>query len=1086
MSERSGNERDDWSPELRAFVAEAPLEREPIAEFLGRAAAKLPPGARVADVGAGRAPYRELFAHTDYFTIDREVSLHGGAESFDVVASASQIPLADLSLDAIVCTQVLEHVPNPAEVLREFRRLLKPMGQLLLSAPLAWEEHEMPFDFYRYTRSGLEHLLREARFDHIEIAPRSDCFETLSQLVRNARWSLGEPTDEQAEHRLNAFRRLDELAGELLEFSPLDARSAFPLGYQVSARATADEVGTQDADREDLVGAPSVRSAARAGTPLAATAGSERIPILYLAPWVDLGGSDKGTIDWFKNIDRERWAPSIITTQPSSNRWLSEIEPYAEEVWSLPDVAIGGEFPAFILGFIETRRVQIVHMMNSRLAFDLMPDMTCLPELPVVVVQHHAEEVDRSGYVRYVASRYGNLVDTFSVTSEQLATAMLDYDVARSRIRVITTGVDAAEEFNPDRVEPFEELAGDEPRILWPGRLVAQKDPLLTLQIVALLHERGVRFVLHIVGDGDMKPELKRRAQELGVARLIEWHPPSHEMARWYRSCALLLMTSTFEGVPYVIYEALAMGMPVVAPALPGNVELMGDFGGELIDPRDDVVAYADAVERLLLDERRRAAIGAQARARMLAEHSLSRAIEQHERLYEHLLNHRREREVNAGCPREPELPALPAPVRFPREPPPPRSVAVIVPCYQHGRFLPEAIASLHAQTLQPERIVVVDDASADSETSQVLDELDRDPLVTVIRLAVNSGPSVARNRALAEIGESYVLPLDADDILLPGALEAMVEQIERAPASTGFIYPNVQHFGNRHDYYPAPAYNLDVLLSDNYCAATTLFDRRVFDAGLRYPEDIVFGHEDWDLVLQMAERRIYGEPAEVPTFMYRKRGFSRVNAVHYGPDSFHKQIELRHPALYGRRERIKAEWAPALSVVLLAQFDGVSGRWAELERQLAAQSCQDFETICVASELDAAVEGVRLLDAGAELNDLVGEAVRVARGRFVVLAGGGVRGGLARATFVESMIRTLWNEWAPAKLVLGVDPARQRPRFASLPPEHAARARPCAVAWRRNPEDDSLVVELGAARFPIEDFILRWQLDGPLAWRSI
>ena len=58
---------------------------------------------------------------------------------------------------------------------------------------------------------------------------------------------------------------------------------------------------------------------------------------------------------------------------------------------------------------------------------------------------------------------------------------------------------------------------------------------------------------------------------------MIALHPSSQEMARWYRASDLLLMTSVFEGVPYVIYEALAMGVPTVAPALPGNVEFMDE-----------------------------------------------------------------------------------------------------------------------------------------------------------------------------------------------------------------------------------------------------------------------------------------------------------------------------------------------------------------------------------------------------------------------------------------------------------------------------------------------------------------------------
>ena len=78
----------------------------------------------------------------------------------------------------------------------------------------------------------------------------------------------------------------------------------------------------------------------------AVAAEDPRTPILYLAPWVDLGGSDKGTIDWFRSIDHSRWAPSLITTQPSDNRWLHKVEPYAEEVWDLPDLMPGAAFPA--------------------------------------------------------------------------------------------------------------------------------------------------------------------------------------------------------------------------------------------------------------------------------------------------------------------------------------------------------------------------------------------------------------------------------------------------------------------------------------------------------------------------------------------------------------------------------------------------------------------------------------------------------------------------------------------------------------------------------------------------------------------
>ncbi len=1066
-----------YSEKLTEYIAEAPLERKPIAEFVAAAAACLPAASSVVDVGAGHAPFRELFSHVTYLTVDRAESPHGDEYDFDIVASAERIPLQDASLDAILCTQVLEHLPEPADALAEFFRLLKPGGKLFLTAPLVWEEHEKPHDYFRYTRSGLSHLLNHAGFRSIEITGRTDCFSTLAQLLRNARWSLGEIGEDPEAARRAAFLRLDEMAEELLKLDSLDARHAFPLGYQA--------VATRPLEETIQASVGTIKHVTRTHPCL-----RRRTPILYLAPWVDLGGSDKGTIDWFKHIDRTRWAPSIITTQPSSNRWLPSLEPYADEIWSLPDLMRGSEFPSFVLGFIESRHVEVAHIMNSRLGFDLMPDMRCLPEPPVVVIQHHAEEHDKSGYVRYVASRYGNLVDAFSVTSQQLADAMTGYDVPRSRIHVISTGVDGLGEFNPDRVAPIELPTQPGSRILWPGRLVAQKDPMLTLEVIKLLAERGVSFSLQVVGDGDMKEEVINRALELGVDHLISWHPPSFEMPRWYRASDLLLMTSTFEGVPYVIYEALAMGVPVVAPALPGNIELMGAEGGALICPRDDASAYADAIQALLQDDRRRHEIAVAARAKMLKEHSLEEMANRHDALYRHLLTHRPKSSRQGAEIAETIDPGVssPSPICFSRNPPPDRTIAVIVPCFQHGRFLPDAIESLRKQTLMPQRIVVVDDASADPETTEALDKLEQDPLVTVIRLAENSGPSVARNRALAEVTENYVLPLDADDMLLRTTLEEMVEQLERAPESVGFIYPNVQHFGNRHDSYRPPAYNLNALLNNNYCAAASLFDRRVFLAGVRYPEDIAFGHEDWDLVLQMAERGIEGEAAESGTLLYRKRGFSRVNSVEYGPRSFHERISRRHPVLYGqRRNKIKAEWAPALSVILLDGCDGVAKMWPnkdELARRLDVQSYEDFETICAGVSLNNP-SGLYVRDVSHAGDEQMQAAIQAARGRFVLVAGVGAADAMKGGGFLEQVIRLLWGNGESPRLVFATVPDQRGPRLRLLDKREAATAVPCGVAWRRE-ESESHQVDIGAAMTPIEDVIMCWQIDGPIEWRSI
>jgi SAM-dependent methyltransferase len=229
------------SEPLRAFVAEMPCERDSILRFVAAEARALPPGSRVIDVGAGDAPYRELFEHVEYVTLDWGESVHEDAGGSDVIATATRLPLEDATFDAALMTQVLEHIAEPQAALRELRRVLRPGGRLLLTAPLVWEEHEAPHDFYRYTRFGLEHLAREAGFEQIAVTARTDSFTTLAQLTRNVAFTMGRAPDGLDERRAIAHTTLQQLADELERLAPLDAAHLLPLGYTLSAlRPTAD------------------------------------------------------------------------------------------------------------------------------------------------------------------------------------------------------------------------------------------------------------------------------------------------------------------------------------------------------------------------------------------------------------------------------------------------------------------------------------------------------------------------------------------------------------------------------------------------------------------------------------------------------------------------------------------------------------------------------------------------------------------------------------------------------------------------------------------------------------------------------
>jgi SAM-dependent methyltransferase len=223
------------SPQLQAFVADYPWERGPILAFMLQVARELQPGARVLDVGAGEAPYAELFTQVDYRTTDWEHSVHPGARRADYIGSADNLPVPSTAFDAVINTQVLEHVAEPARVVSELYRVLRPGGRLYISVPLAWELHEEPYDFYRYTSHGLRHLLRTAGFIHVDVCPRNDTFTTLAQLLKNATYVMGRRADGLDPQREVAAHVLRHMADLVASFAPLDTQRIFPLGYTAVA-----------------------------------------------------------------------------------------------------------------------------------------------------------------------------------------------------------------------------------------------------------------------------------------------------------------------------------------------------------------------------------------------------------------------------------------------------------------------------------------------------------------------------------------------------------------------------------------------------------------------------------------------------------------------------------------------------------------------------------------------------------------------------------------------------------------------------------------------------------------------------------
>jgi SAM-dependent methyltransferase len=142
--------------------------------LLERAVGEVARGLRgdiVLDVGCGVQPYRLLLAgFARYVGFDSPSPSDSGGGA-DVYGDAAALPFAPSCADAVVCTEVIEHVRDPLTLLEEIRRVLKAGGTLILSVPFTWHIHDEPRDYWRFTEFGLRLLAERAGFAIVSLRP---------------------------------------------------------------------------------------------------------------------------------------------------------------------------------------------------------------------------------------------------------------------------------------------------------------------------------------------------------------------------------------------------------------------------------------------------------------------------------------------------------------------------------------------------------------------------------------------------------------------------------------------------------------------------------------------------------------------------------------------------------------------------------------------------------------------------------------------------------------------------------------------------------------------------------------------------
>ena len=525
-------------------------------------------------------------------------------------------------------------------------------------------------------------------------------------------------------------------------------------------------------------------------------------------------------------------------------------------------------------------------------------------DVPIVVTVHAPKFLLDA----YEAAPVHRLPDFWVAEMERAAVAAADvvifpsHFVARAVEERVAVGRAAVipNPFPASAARPME-VGAPADRVVFVGRLQRLKGVVELFDAMARLWERGRTTVLDVVaGDSwyfplaqSMRAYLEARYARYIGRGLIVFHgmlPPA-AMAEVAARAPVAVVPSLFENFPYTVLEAMARGQVVVASDAGGQRELIrSGWNGILCAAGDPADLSASLAAALDLPADRRAAMGAAARETATQVAHPAKVMEAK---VDWLRGLPRRRAKRGAFPFA--TPVAPLPVL-----PPGPQLTVVIPYYNLGAYVDEALTSVLASTVPPDEVIIVDDASHDGESIARLYRLAaRHPSVSVVR-APHGGLAKARNVGAAAAHGALLAFVDADDQVEPDYF-ARALAIFDAYDNVAMVGSWMGGYGDRREVWPTWTTGSPYLLyHSTFPAASMVVRRDAFArAGLNDPS-LVYGLEDWDSAISLVLAGYGGVAIPAPLYRYRLRAgsMSRGDNPESLLDTYRRMVDKRPEAL--------------------------------------------------------------------------------------------------------------------------------------------------------------------------------------------
>jgi glycosyltransferase involved in cell wall biosynthesis len=366
-----------------------------------------------------------------------------------------------------------------------------------------------------------------------------------------------------------------------------------------------------------------------------------RNSLLFLTTGLAYGGAETQLVRLATRLKSRGWQVSVVSLMPPK-AYVEDLEAAGIPVFSLgirrklPD-------PRPVLRLARIIRKWQPDVVHSHMVHANLLARIVRPLAPFPILVCTAHNIDEGGRLREVLYR---LTDLFCDLTTQVSQAGLERyvhvgAVPRHKIRYIPNGVDT-ERFKPnleDRLKVRKELGVDGFVWLAVGRFDPQKDYPSMLQAFARVIHKHSNTMLLIAGDGPLRKTMENMTRDLGVEKYVKFLGIRQNIPQLMNAADAYVMSSSWEGMPMVLLEASATGLPIVATDVGGNREVVLDaITGFLVPPRNPE-ALAEAMLRMMdLPEEKRREMGKAARKHIEENFSLDRVVDMWEALYKELL----------------------------------------------------------------------------------------------------------------------------------------------------------------------------------------------------------------------------------------------------------------------------------------------------------------------------------------------------------------------------------------------------------------------------------------------------------------